>query len=203
MVTLAYRSWLLYYRGHASAALEHADAAVERARATEHPFTLSYALCFSAWIYTNTGDYRQARELLLESARVTESHQLQLFAGLTDVLVARLELLRQAPDAGNVADMVTAMDTYGLASARLFMPIWHTELAATLAALNDQTGARRHLDRARSFADEGDEFWAEPLWWSIEARWRARAGDDAGADAARSNATASGPFEGMSGVMSR
>ena len=69
------------------------------------------------------------------------------------------------------------METYALASARLFMPVWHTEIASAFLHLNLVERAREHLDVAVSFSEQGGENWSTPFWWSVEHRYHLATGN--------------------------
>ncbi|MEM7032669.1 MAG: AAA family ATPase [Chloroflexota bacterium] len=71
---LSYGAWALWVRGYPDQARQHSLAAVNRARQLAHPFSLTFALCWSAVCHQFCGEYQATFDQAKEAIGLANRH---------------------------------------------------------------------------------------------------------------------------------
>jgi predicted ATPase len=116
-----FQSWNELVLGNLPQSLAHAEAAIQRARETEHPMTLAYALSYATYVYMTIGEFEVAEKLVDESIQVCTDNEIILFLGLSLVLQALLYFNRNEVELGEQA-MTRATDVYLPTGAQVMIP---------------------------------------------------------------------------------
>ena len=88
VVALNYRCWMHWIGGDDTTALATSARAVDLARSLDHPFTLSFALSYAAWLRLFLGNVDDARAIVRELLTVCTEHDIPVFLAWGRVLDA-------------------------------------------------------------------------------------------------------------------
>lgn len=153
---LAYKSWVLWNLGFSERAREQVQDAVALAEAVAHPLTLSQVLNYAAMTDCFCRDWAQAKSRAEINLKLSEERGFPQTYWLAAVLRSRA-LVAEGADEDTVSEFETAVrerQSIGLKAGVLFE---HAFLAEALSAVNRLEDARKVLDGAMCFADEGGE----------------------------------------------
>ncbi len=79
-----------WFLGEQAVALELTQESIALARAIQHPFSIAYALIFSAIVYELAGDQKQARQLTDEALRISGQYGFSFWSAFGDMMHAWL-----------------------------------------------------------------------------------------------------------------
>jgi tetratricopeptide (TPR) repeat protein len=160
-IAWSYLSWIHWLQGDADGAIRTSRAAVDHARRLEHPFTLSFALSFAAWLRVYQREATEARSLTDEVLELCTLYGIEVFLAHGRVLDA---WLKYDADGGAAAltGMSEAIAYFRSIGARCFLPLWEAQRAMIAAAAGDPVIAEQALGCAVADRDASGEVWAEP-----------------------------------------
>jgi tetratricopeptide (TPR) repeat protein len=159
-IAWSYLSWIHWLQGDADGAIRTSRAAVDHARRLEHPFTLSFALSFAAWLRVYQREATESRALTDELLELCTLYGIEVFLAHGRVLDAWLKC-----DAGGGAAALTEMSEaigfFRSVGARCFLPLWEAKRSMIAAAAGDRVVAEQALGCAVADSDASGEVWAE------------------------------------------
>jgi tetratricopeptide (TPR) repeat protein len=120
-VRLAYTLW---YLGFADTARQQSDAAIALARELGHPFSLAYALYFSAWLANDSGDNERLRALAEELVALAIEHNLGYLRGAGEILLSwlRAQVGESGESGAALPEMYRALETDHATGQNLWSP---------------------------------------------------------------------------------
>lgn len=116
-----YLAWTAALGGDPSAAGEHSAAALEAARAADHPFSRAYALCFAASAAYDCRQFAEAGALAREADTLAEDYGFPYWTAWAQMLKGAAEVLVSCNHAG-VATFEAGERAYRATGSRLILP---------------------------------------------------------------------------------
>lgn len=145
-----YAAWIALLSGRLDEAVSLGGESVRTARGIEHPFSVTLALSFNAWLHQFRRDVTRTRERAEEAVRVSTEVGHRMWIGWNRVLLGWARNEEGAPDEA-AALVRQGIDEWRSTGSELGMSYFLTLLAeAELSA--------RRLDLAASALDEAEEF---------------------------------------------
>ena len=174
VIALIYEGWIYWLQGDFARAVDAIARGVACARALEHPFTLSFALCFEAWHRIYCREAALGLELGEQAGQLCLREDIPVFLAHALVLQGwgRCEL----GEAGGAAQLQAALDTFRATGSRCFLPHWTSFQASHLASQGDTATARTLMDGALAAVAATGERWAEPEVLRLDALLQQRQG---------------------------
>ena len=160
---LATGAWALWGCGEPEAADVRARAAIDLARGTEHPLTLTYALGAGALLGALVGDARTARARAVEAIAVTDEYGLPLWRAWSMYALGWAQLA-EGDAARGAATLRDALAGARGTGAALFEPFALTVLAEAESAAGREDEALRCLAEADDAARRSGELFWQPQW---------------------------------------
>jgi DNA-binding SARP family transcriptional activator/tetratricopeptide (TPR) repeat protein len=169
VVCLSRLALALHYLGEPEAAEERAREALRHAEELEHPFTLAYALNFTAWLAIETGDAAAARERAEWMAAIAEDEQLGFVRPMGTVL--RGWLLAQDGRIDDAVAMIReGIDSYARSGWSLYQPYALTLLARICLAEGRTDEARSAIAEALEVSAGTGQRYLDPELRGLQAR---------------------------------
>lgn len=154
---LAFDLWLL---GRGEQARAASRRSLEEARASDHPFTLSYALAFAAWFERLRGDTAACLALTEELLPLSSEREVSLYSSVGTILRGSALIdLGRAEEGLQV--LLRGMKAYGDTGSSVILPYWLALLADGYRVVGRFDEARATLDRAFEAMDSSSERWCE------------------------------------------
>lgn len=153
-----FQAWNELVLGNLPQSLANAEAAIQRARQTEHPMTLAYALSFATYVYMTIGEFETAEKLVNESIQICTDNDIILFLGLSLVLQALLHFNRNEVELGEQA-MTRATDVYLPSGAQVMIPNFLIIQAEVLVKAGRIEEAEGLTDQALEIISQTGENW--------------------------------------------
>jgi DNA-binding SARP family transcriptional activator/predicted ATPase len=159
-VTLSWQLWLLGYPERAARA---SAAAVEEARALDHPFSLVYALMCATLLHHFRRDVAATRRHAEETAALARAHDIALFAMWATIPLQWACALDGTPD-GDTELMRRSMEAAADVGALVFRPYWLSLAAEVEANAGEVEAALATVGEAlEAAAGNGERFWEAEL----------------------------------------
>ncbi len=121
IVCLSRLAYVLHYLGESEQAEERARDAIRHAEELEHPFSLAYALNFTAWLAIDMGEHELARERAERMAAVADDQQLGFIQPMGTILRGWF-LAREGQTDEAVALIGEGLDAYARSGWTLYRP---------------------------------------------------------------------------------
>jgi class 3 adenylate cyclase/predicted ATPase len=157
----SYRSWLLWLLGEPENAVAEATTAIARARAIDHPFSISFSLCFASWLHQFLGDTRASRAFADEALRISGDQGFGFWVGWATVMLGYGDTELGASDEG-ILRMRAGLDAWCATGSRLGQSYFLALLSQASAKRGRLEDASQALDEAQAFADQTNERWWQP-----------------------------------------
>ncbi len=172
---LAFSEWL---RGCATEAQAAATRALEASRETDHPFSVSFALAFSGWVYQFSGDVDAVRASSSRLIELSEQNTFQFWLGWGRIMngwARREELGERA-----LQEISTGLQEWRGTGSRLGLSYFLYLHADAALALGRESEAEAILADAAAFVRQsGEGFW-KPEIIRLGAEIALARGDHAG-----------------------
>ena len=121
VVCMSYSAWTLWYLGYPSQALQRSQEAIVLARELSHPYSLAFALNFSAWLYQLRRDtvavYREA----WAAVDLSKEQAFPLWSAMGTPLLG-WALIEQGQCEAGFAQLREGMNAFRATGAELFWP---------------------------------------------------------------------------------
>jgi tetratricopeptide (TPR) repeat protein len=153
---LAWNAWAHWYLGLADKAVGSAVRGVELARELRHPFTLSYALNFTARLFLCRREPERAESYAREGLQVAREHGLTSMVAMGQIMYG---LSRTYGEQTGIEDLEEGVSRWRATGARLMTPYWMSLLATGLYNCGRTAKATEALDDALREAERTDERW--------------------------------------------
>lgn len=160
VIASSYLSWICWLRDQQAESLHASRAAVEHARRLEHPFTLSFALSFAAWLRVYRHDAAEARAFTDELLELCSLYGIEVFLAHGRVLDAWLRC-DDSGSAEGLAALSAAIDYFRSLGARCFLPLWEAKRALVAVRAGNLARAQEALACGLADRDASGEVWAE------------------------------------------
>ncbi len=147
IVCLSRLALALHYLGEPEAAEDRAREAIRHAEELKHPFSLAYALNFTAWLAIESGEKELARERAERMASLADDQQLGFVRPMGTVLRGWL-LAGEGRTDEAVALMHEGIDAYAESGWTLYQPYALTLLARICLEAGRTEEARRAIAQA-------------------------------------------------------
>ncbi|MEJ7875765.1 MAG: AAA family ATPase [Solirubrobacterales bacterium] len=141
VICLSRLAFVLHYLGESDEADERAREAIECAEELEHPFSLAYALNFTAWLAIERGDKAVARERAERMATLVDDQQLAFLRPMGTVLRGWLLAEEGAADEA-IASIREGLAVYAESGWSLHQPYALTLLARVCLQAGREEDAR-------------------------------------------------------------
>lgn len=161
-------AWPLWMLGFPDRALARSLEGVEIAREAAHPFSLGYALVWTAVVHLWRGERTMARELSDEAIDIAREHDFAavLAGGRITRSVARLDPQAEEPEiAAAIGDFQQAVTDFGTAGSEgAGRPHTLGQLADALAGVGRDDGARMAVEAALASSEKTSQrYWDAEL----------------------------------------
>jgi hypothetical protein len=160
MLALSYLGWMDALQGDATGARARADAALERARAERHMFSICYASCFAASTAQLCGDVERAAHHAAEALLLGNRHNFQYWIAWAQAIEGWVTGL-QSPERGVVL-IDHARDRYLATGSTLAAPYFEALACRTALAAGLPDAEAREARLLREALASGVRFW-EPV----------------------------------------
>jgi class 3 adenylate cyclase len=161
MLALSYLGWMDAVQGDAAGARARADAALERARAERHEFSICYASCFAASTAQLCGDVERAAHHAAEGLLLGNRHNFQYWIAWAQAIEGWVAGL-QSPERG-VALIDDARDRYLATGSTLAAPYFEALACRTALAAGLPDAEAREARLLRDALASGVRFWEHVL----------------------------------------
>ncbi|TVZ41525.1 AAA ATPase-like protein [Alteromonadaceae bacterium 2753L.S.0a.02] len=161
MASYTFRALLEEARGKGAEAIANSNLAVATGRASQHPFSLGFALAFAVHIHLRQQAVPQAMALRAEYQQLSKKQELHVFA-LLGAVQESLMLIGGGQLQQGVQALEQAIPPYRAFGTEIFLPSWYALLALSYAQLNNLAAARENLQRAQQQLDNSSEFLSQP-----------------------------------------
>jgi class 3 adenylate cyclase/predicted ATPase len=159
----AYAAWGHWLAGHADQARRLADSSVVIARTIGHPFTLTLALCFDAWLHQFLRDSAMVRVRAREAHVLAVEQGFPFWIGWAEALHGWGRAVEGETEVG-VAEVRQGLVDWQATGSRLGTTYFLSLLADGLRLGGELAEATETLEEARRLAeDTGEGFWAPEL----------------------------------------
>jgi predicted ATPase len=157
----SYKSWALWLMGDVTGAMAESRAAIVRARSLDHPFSISFALCFASWLHQFCGDTDASCACADEGLRISGEQGFDFWVGWATVMLGWGETVR-GHGAEGIARMREGLDAWCATGSRLGQSYFLALLSQASSKHGRIDEALQALDEAQAFADQTDERWWQP-----------------------------------------
>jgi len=155
LVRLAFTLWHL---GRADEALEKQTEALEQAQALDHPYSLAYALSFSAWLHYFRRDVDATEPLAERLLKLCAERGFQNWHVMAEILVGWCQSQRGRIDSG-AALVNHALDDAASPLNLMNEPFGLSVLAEIHRRAGDSLRARSAIDKALRIVESGETRW--------------------------------------------
>jgi predicted ATPase len=128
MSSLCFAALALWHLGYPDQALKSSQAAVSLAREVDHPFSLVYALNFTAWCHQFRREGQRAKEQAEAGIALSTEHGVPLFLAQSSIFHGRA-LAEQEQGEEGVAQICQGLATYRASGGECFRPYFLALLA--------------------------------------------------------------------------
>jgi class 3 adenylate cyclase len=157
----AYQALDLWLLGRDKEALAASARSLEQGRACDHPFTLSYALTFAAWLERMRGDVAACSALTEQLLPLSREREVALYRTVGTILRGSAMIdLGQADEGLEV--LMRGMQEYGETGSSVILPYWLGLLADGYRTVGRLDEGSQALDRAFAVMNATGERWCEP-----------------------------------------
>jgi predicted ATPase len=160
VVAFNHLSWVHWLLGDPQKAFRYSDQAISLARSLGHPFTLSFALTFAAWLRLWCHERESAEVFIREDVQLCTDQQIQIFLAYGQVLSGW-----STCESGNVVEgireMKAALEFFQLIGARCYLPYWEAFFAMAHAAVGETKTADELVRQAFAEMERSGERWSE------------------------------------------
>ncbi len=132
--------------GDNESALSMSQKAIDSARRSQHPFSLSFALGFSVHIHIRLRKNEEAQKLLDENKHLCIDHGIHVFRLLGTIQEGILNIATGKVQKGT-SILENSIPEYQAMGANLYMGTWHGILALTCLKIGEPQRALKHLNR--------------------------------------------------------
>ena len=163
VAVMTHEALAVWALGYPDQARQKMEAAMACARSLEHPFTLAFALYFSAWLFKLCGEDAAVRDATAEAVKICDEYGFP-FWGLSSAGLRGSTLLEPADAEHGIAAMRSALTTYEASGAELCRPALLCLLATSLARTGHPDQGLEVLAQAFAAMEKSQE-----RWWQAEA----------------------------------
>jgi predicted ATPase len=161
-------AWPLWMLGFPDRALKTSREGIEMAREAAHPFSLGYALVWTAVVHLWRGEWTMARQLSEEAIEVARDHDFAaVLAGgrITRSVACLHPQAKEAEIVSAIEDFQQAVADFGTAGTKgAGRPHTLGQLADALARVGRREGARMAVEAALGFSEETSQgYWDAEL----------------------------------------
>jgi class 3 adenylate cyclase/predicted ATPase len=160
---MTHEALTLWIMGYADQARLKMAAAMACARSLNHPFTLAFALYYSAWLNKLCGQAAAVHEATSEAISICDEHGFPFWGLSSAALRSSMWTDATSAEAG-LATMQMVLAAYVGAGAELCRPSFMCLMATALGASGQPEQGLALLDEALAAMDAGQE-----RWWQAEA----------------------------------
>jgi predicted ATPase len=164
----AWHAWTQWYRGYPDQAVASATRAIKLARWIGHPYSLSYAMNFTARLHLCLGVPAAAERHAREGLSCAQEHGLTPMIAAGQVLHGWSRTFMASDDAA-IGEMQEGMARWQSTGAGLVTPYWMFLLASALDRAGRSAEALDTLDDALAQCERTDERWFECELYILKA----------------------------------
>jgi tetratricopeptide (TPR) repeat protein len=175
-----YLGLVLWQLGYPGQAVEMSQKGLEAARRLGHPFTLTFALCYSAWLHMELGAWLRFSALADELETLAKSRGFATWTALSEMFQSMLLAGRgQLPRALEIAKQ--GIEAYVATGAGAGVPMLLAFQAGLLSAMGNGNDALSVLREARELATASSELNGEAELLRFEGQFVLKLKDTASA----------------------
>jgi predicted ATPase len=168
VICLARLALTLHYLGEPNAADERAREAISHAEELEHPFSLAYALNFTAWVAIEAGDKQVARERAERMASLADDELLGFVQPMGTILRGWL-LAEDGDTDAAVARIREGLEAYAESGWSLYQPYALTLLARVCLEAGRDEEARAAITEALDVSQRTGQRYLDAELHELEA----------------------------------
>jgi len=168
---LSWRGVTLWHLGREDDALASGTRAIELARRIGHPFSLSYAMNFTAFVHQLRAEPELAERRAREGIRHAREQGFAQMLAMGQIFHGWAESHLGRPDEG-IAELGQGAALWRSNGSRLSCPYWSCLIASALDAAGRRTEASAVLDGALAEMESGEERWIESHLRTLTATFR-------------------------------
>jgi len=128
VLCLSYASWVLWLLGYPDQALRRSHEALALAQELSHPFSMAFALCFTARLHQYRREAQAARERAQAAITLSTDQEFPFWVAQGTILRGWASAALGQSEEG-IAQLRQGMTTYRAAGAELSVPYWLALLA--------------------------------------------------------------------------
>ncbi len=167
IICLSRLAYVLRYLGEPDQAEEKAREALRLADELEHPFSLAYALNFSAWLAIEMGDEALARERAERMAALADEHRLGFMQPMGKILRGWV-IARDGQTDDAIALIHQGLDHYAGSGWSLYQPYGFALLARVLLDAGRPDDARAAIAEAFDLSARAGQRYLEAQLYALK-----------------------------------
>lgn len=160
VVCRSHAALVLWLLGHPDQALKQNEESLALARELSHPYSMTVALTFAAWLHQLVRDRRLTEERAEAGLTVSTENNFPFWIGM-GMILRSWALAEQQPTKDRIAEMRQGLTAFRATGAEVMAPYY----LALLAEAHGKTGQIDEglalLTEAQKLADDNDEHWWE------------------------------------------
>jgi predicted ATPase len=156
VASYAFLGWILWSQGYPEQALRASEAALTLARHMDHPYSLGFALTFSAVLHQMLGDDERCRDHVIAALEVSRQHGFPSWQAMGNMIQA-WTLAREGKIEQGIVLFREGLQLWHAIGARLGMLYFTTRLAEIYLMAGRREEGLRVLDESTHHPEE--------VWW--------------------------------------
>jgi class 3 adenylate cyclase/predicted ATPase len=190
VVSLSYLGYLLWFLGRPDAARQYSQQAISEAESLRHPFTLSFALTFGAYVCQHLRDVEGTRDYTNRALALSSEHGFLHWKHQTTILRGWAMTELGDVDEG-LNQMRTGIDGYEAMNAWLASCWFRSLLAQAYASAGLPNAALRALDAASAIGRRTGEHFYEAEIYRLQGEMTLKYGKSSSVESAERSFLAS------------
>jgi predicted ATPase len=167
MACLVYAAWIAWWRGNPEQARQRSLAALARAQALEHPFSLAFAFVSAAMVHQFCGEVSASQEQAVAVIALTTEHGFALWLAVGTILHG-CALAVQGQGEQGLAEMHQGLDGLRATGTRLMQPYLLALLAEAYGSTQQPEAGLQALAEAQAAAEAAGEHWYDDELYRLQ-----------------------------------
>lgn len=176
IISMSYLAWVYFSLGDSDNMLRNRERLLERARSLQHPNSLAFAHCMTAWQMFLLEDLAGLQDQLVEVVTVSEKFGLSSFKIQSQILSALVQCRNKDYERG-LESLELGLEAWRGIGSRCYLVCWDAFFARECIAAGLHDKASEILERAELELAQTEEHWAECELLSCRALLTQACGD--------------------------
>ena len=162
VVCRSHTAWALWFLGKSEQAVRRNDEALRLAREISHPYSLTVALAFAAWLHQFLGDRKATREYAEAALALATEHNFAFWIPM-GLILQGWAIAERDQTAQGVALMRQGLATFQAIGAEIMRPYYLGLLAEVEGKAGNADAGLRLVEEALAASEKSGE-----RWWDAE-----------------------------------